>query len=162
MNHGLASIVAKDTLEYSKSLSVKMSELNKDLNKASEIGPERIHYISPELSISDLKLRLKAHNLSTKGLKKELIDRINNYYHSLNLNNNNGYLTNCENLNVYEEESGVISYSLSPYQKKPFKIDKVLREKLISKLTHKNIQYSDTLIYCLLARYESLEGVGSF
>jgi len=160
MNHNLASIVAKDTLEYSKSLSVKLSELNNDLNKASDKGPERIQYISPELSISDLKLRLKAHNLSTKGLKKELIDRINNYYHNLNVNNKDGHLTNYENLNVYEEESGLISYSLSPHQKKPFKIDKALREKLISKLNQENIPYSDTLIYCLLARYESLEGVG--
>lgn len=147
MDVDMANNVIRDFKEYVNEVSSKFNILSYKLRRTDTIATNE-NIDLKKLKKTQLQVLLKEKDLSTDGLKEDLITRLL----LSRLDDEDG----SKDIAI-SEENGVMTLKLEPYQRKPFYINKDVYKKLASSVTN---QHSATkLIYCLLARYEALEGV---
>ena len=153
MNADMATRVVKDFIQYVNKISSNFSTLKvKQLEKENPHISDEVDFF--KLTKQQLQVILQERRLPISGLKTDLINRLKQ---SQNENLDEEQAFNSTSNICMTEEDGVLSLRLEPYQHKPFIINKDVFNKL--SLLPQSPNMSKSLIYCLLARYEALEGV---
>lgn len=146
----MAINVVSDFTQCATSLYEKFASFRQNKEKGSSESALE------SLRVVDLKALLKEKRLSQSGLKADLIARLT----SSSATSASSSSESDSNTYSIQHQSGVTALRLEPHQKKPFLINTDLYERLSSALRQQG--KPESLIYCLLARYEALEGVISY
>jgi hypothetical protein len=147
MDVDMAKNVIEDFKGYVNEVSSKFNILINKLQRTDTSATDA-NTDFKKLKKSQLQVMLQEKNLPTDGLKEDLITRLL----LSRLNDEDG----SKDVAI-SEDNGVVMLKLEPFQRKPFYINKDVYSKLAASV--KSPHLSRNLIYCLLARYEALEGV---